>query len=267
MKESDLHRNVSVVENRPLCADHYLLVMREDELARVSHPGQFINLKINNREELLLRRPFSIARTHPEGSLFEIVYRVVGKGTAAMKDLKPGDILDLMGPLGKGFHLPEARKNCLLIGGGVGLAPLWGLADRLSQNQNRIVALLGFRSSDVIFGIDVFQGYGAEIIVTTDDGSYGLKGFVSDHAEKVLKGPIDRVYVCGPPLMLKAVIPLLRTAGIEGEASVEEKMGCGYGVCLSCAINITKDGVVEKQRVCTEGPVFNLEELVLDDEA
>ncbi len=188
MKESDLHRNASVVENRPLCADHYLLVMREDELARVSHPGQFVNLKINNREELLLRRPFSIARTHPEGSLFEIVYRVVGKGTAAMKDLKPGDILDLMGPLGKGFHLPEAQKNCLLIGGGVGLAPLWGLADRLSQNQNRIVALLGFRSSDVIFGIDVFQGYGAEIIVTTDDGSYGLKGFVSDHVEKVLKG-------------------------------------------------------------------------------
>jgi dihydroorotate dehydrogenase electron transfer subunit len=119
----------------------------------------------------------------------------------------------------------------------------------------------------VIFGIDVFQGYGAEIIVTTDDGSYGLKGFVSDHAEKVLKGTIDRVYVCGPPLMLKAVIPLLRTAGIEGEASVEEKMGCGYGVCLSCAINITKGGVVEKQRVCTEGPVFDLEELVLDDEA
>jgi dihydroorotate dehydrogenase electron transfer subunit len=267
MKESDLHRNVSVVENRPLCADHYLLVMRGDELARVSYAGQFVNLRINNREELLLRRPFSIARTHPEGSLFEIVYRVVGKGTAAMKDLKPGDILDLMGPLGKGFHLPEARKNCLLIGGGVGLAPLWGLADRLSQNQNRIVALLGFRSSDVIFGIDVFQGYGAEIIVTTDDGSYGLKGFVSDHAEKVLKGPVDRAYVCGPPLMLKAVIPLLRAAGIEGEASIEEKMGCGYGVCLSCAINIAKDGAIEKQRVCTEGPVFDLEELVLDDEA
>ena len=267
MKESDLHRNACVVENRPLCADHYLLIMRKDELARLSHPGQFVNLKINNREELLLRRPFSIARTHPEGSLFEIVYRVVGKGTAAMKDLKPGDILDLMGPLGKGFHLPEGQKRCLLIGGGVGLAPLWGLADRLSQNGNRVVALLGFRSSDVIFGIDVFRGYGAEILVTTDDGSYGLKGFVGDHAEKVLKGTIDRVYVCGPPLMLKAVIPLLRAAGIKGEASVEEKMGCGYGVCLSCAITITKGGVVEKQRVCTEGPVFNLEELVLDDEA
>jgi dihydroorotate dehydrogenase electron transfer subunit len=266
MKESDLHRNACVIENRPLCADHYLLVMREDELARLSQPGQFVNLKINNREELLLRRPFSIARTHPEGSLFEIVYRVVGKGTAAMKDLKPGDILDLMGPLGKGFHLPEGQKSCLLIGGGVGLAPLWGLADRLSQNGNRVVALLGFRSSDVIFGIDVFRGYGAEILVTTDDGSYGLKGFVSDHVEKVLKDPIDRVYVCGPPLMLKAVVSLLRVAGIEGEASVEEKMGCGYGVCLSCALDITKDGVVEKQRVCTEGPVFDLEELALDDE-
>lgn len=267
MKESDLHRSVSVVENRPLCADHYILVLRGDELARVSHPGQFVNLKINNREELLLRRPFSIARTHPEGALFEIVYRVVGKGTAAMAGLKSGDTLDLMGPLGKGFQLSEGPENCLLIGGGVGIAPLWGLADRLSRKQSRIIALLGFRSSDVIFGIDVFRGNGAEVIVTTDDGSHGLKGFVSDHVEEVLKRSIDRAYVCGPPLMLRAIVPLLRKAGVRGEASVEEKMGCGFGVCLSCAINVKKNGVVEKQRVCTEGPVFDIEEMVWNDEA
>ena len=132
MKELRFHRLATVIENRRLCTDHYLLIIEDNELAKTTLPGQFINLKINNREELLLRRPFSMARPILERSSVEIVYRVVGKGTAAMKDLKPGDMLDLMGPLGKGFHLPEEPKNCLLIGGGVGLAPLWGLADRLS---------------------------------------------------------------------------------------------------------------------------------------
>ncbi len=267
MRESDLHRKASVVANAALCPDHYLLVMREGGLASTSQPGQFINLRINNREELLLRRPFSIARVEPETSLVEIAYRVVGKGTAAMSRLKPDDTLDLIGPLGKGFHLPDGRENCLLIGGGVGLAPLWGLADRLSRKQNSIFALLGFRSGDVVFGIEVFRGYGAEVIVATDDGSYGLKGFVSDHVEKTLNRSFGRAYVCGPSLMLRAIVPLLREAGIKGEASVEERMGCGFGVCLSCAVNVKKNGVVEKQRACTEGPVFDIDEMVWDDEA
>jgi dihydroorotate dehydrogenase electron transfer subunit len=184
-----------------------------------------------------------------------------------MKDLRPGDVIDLIGPLGKGFHLPEQSIHCLLIGGGVGLAPLWGLAEQLSQGKNRIIALLGFRSSHSIFGVDVFKDCKAEILVTTDDGSYGLKGLASEHVGEVLKRPIDRVYVCGPLLMLKAVIPMIRRANLKGEVSVEEKMGCGYGVCLSCAIDVIKNGTIEKQRVCTEGPVFDIGEIVIGDEA
>jgi dihydroorotate dehydrogenase electron transfer subunit len=267
MQESDLHRKASVISNAALCADHYLLAFREDRLANTSHPGQFINLRIDNREELLLRRPFSIARVEPQTSLVEVAYRVVGKGTAAMTSLKAGDTLDLIGPLGRGFRLPDKRENCLLIGGGVGLAPLWGLADRLSRNQNGVFALLGFRSKDVVFGIEVFRGYGAEVVAATDDGSYGLKGFVSDHVESNLKRSFDRAYVCGPPLMIRAIVSVLRKAGIKGEASVEEKMGCGFGVCLSCAVNVKKNGVVEKQRACTEGPVFDIDDMVWDDEA
>ena len=266
MEKSKLHHQSFIVENKPLCTDHYLLVLRDEPLAQTALPGQFVNLRIKNREEFLLRRPFSIARTLPEQSCVEVVYRIVGKGTAAMKDLRPGETVDLLGPLGKSFSLPERPVTCLLIGGGVGIAPLWSLANRLSQNRNKIIALLGFRSSHFLFGIDRFQNHGAETIVTTDDGSCGLKGFVSDHLENALKRQIERVYICGPSLMLKAVIPMIRRAGIQGEVSVEERMGCGFGVCLSCVVNVRRDGVIERQRACTEGPVFDLEEIILDDE-
>jgi dihydroorotate dehydrogenase electron transfer subunit len=266
MEKSTLHHQSSIVENRPLCTDHYLIVLRDEPLAQAALPGQFVNLRIKSREELLLRRPFSIARTLREQSSVGVVYRIVGKGTAAMKDLKPGETVDLLGPLGKPFSLPEQPVNCLLVGGGVGIAPLWSLADRLSQNRNRITALLGFRSSQFLFGVDLFETCGCETIVTTDDGSFGLKGFVSDPLEEMLKKEFERVYVCGPSLMLKTVIPMIRKAHIQGEVSVEERMGCGFGVCLSCVVNVRKDGVIERQRVCTEGPVFDLEEIILDDE-
>ncbi len=267
MERLGLHHKVSVVKNIRICTDHYHLILRDDAVARMTTPGQFVNLKINDRQELLLRRPFSVAITRPEQSFFEVVYRVVGKGTRAMVDLKPGEWVDLMGPFGNGFHLPEKPMNCLLLGGGCGVAPLWGLVERLSRGGNRTVALLGFQSSDRVFGEDLFHKCDAEVVVTTDDGSYGLKGFVSDHLEETLKRPIDRVYICGPMPMLRAVIPMIRKQKVKGEVSLEEKMGCGYGACLSCVAKIWKDGVVERERVCTEGPVFPLEEIVLDDEA
>lgn len=135
-----------------------------------------------------------------------------------------------------------------------------------SHGGNKVIALLGFQSLDRVFGEDVFHKYNAQVVVTTDDGSYGLKGFASDHLEEILKRQIDRVYVCGPMPMLKAVIPMIKRENVKGEVSLEEKMGCGYGACLSCVTKIWKDGIVERERVCTEGPVFRLEEVVLDDE-
>ena len=184
-----------------------------------------------------------------------------------MVELRPGDVVDLMGPLGTGFHLPDKGTRSLLLGGGCGVAPLWGVAAELHRRKGEIIALLGFQSSGKVFGEDVFRRYQAEIVVTTDDGSYGRRGFVSDHLEEVLSRPIDRAYVCGPLPMLKAVIPMIRKAGIKGEVSLEERMGCGFGACLSCVVNVLKEGVIEKQRVCAEGPVFDLEEVIVDDEA
>jgi dihydroorotate dehydrogenase electron transfer subunit len=265
-KPGSLHITATVVKNTRLCHEHYCLTLKSDILANTTKPGQFVNLRIDGRVDLLLRRPFSVAMTRPIRSLLEIVYRVVGQGTRSMTELRRGDKVDLIGPLGTGFHLPEKPMNCLLLGGGVGVAPLWGLAAQLSKKKNKVIALLGFRSSEKVFGQDIFRRYRVETIVTTDDGSYGLKGFVSDYVEEVLKRPLDRAYVCGPNPMLRAALPMILKAGIKGEVSLEERMGCGYGACLSCVANIVEDGVVEKKRICTEGPVFDLEHVVLSDE-
>jgi dihydroorotate dehydrogenase electron transfer subunit len=263
MRESNLHYKAGVIANLNICTGHYLLTLKEGALAREIVPGQFVNLRIDRRADLTLRRPFSVARVRPDLSELDIVYQVVGKGTRAMADLRPGQEVDLLGPLGQGFHLPEIPSCCLLVGGGCGVAPLWGLAENLSKQESRVIAFLGFRSSKKVFGEQDFRKLGAEVTVTTDDGSYGLKGFVSDHLENALRNPIDRVYVCGPPPMLKAVLPMVRKANLKGEVSLEERMGCGYGVCLSCVVDVMKGGSVEKQRVCKEGPVFGIDKIVL----
>jgi len=264
MEERRYQQDVEVVQNVRISMDHYHMTLRDDRrVSEAATPGQFVNLSIPRREDLLLRRPFSVAVTRPKQSVLEIVYHVVGKGTRAMANLNPGERVDLMGPFGKGFTIPEG-ENCLLLGGGCGVAPLWGLAENLHRKGNRLVALLGFQSADRVFGEAAFRNCGAEVLVTTDDGSYGLKGFASAHLEKVLERRLDRVYVCGPVPMLKAVFPTIRKAHVKGEVSLEERMGCGYGACLSCVVDIVKGGVFEKQRACTEGPVFDIDEVVLD---
>src|SRR5512139_2327583 len=169
-KGSSLHITAAVVKNTRLCNEHYCLTLKSDILANTTRPGQFVNLRIEGRDVLLLRRPFSVAMTRPAQSLFEIVYRVIGQGTRSMTELCRGEKVDLMGPLGTGFHLPEKPINCLLLGGGVGVAPLWGLAAQLSKKKNKVVALLGFGSSDKVFGEDIFQRLRVETVVATDDG-------------------------------------------------------------------------------------------------
>lgn len=142
------------------------------------------------------------------------------------------------------------------------MAPLWAVADRLYQNNSNIIAILGFQSSDMVFGEEKFRKYHAEIVVTTDDGSYGLKGYVSEHLDKVLSRKLDRAYACGPTPMLKAVAPILEKTNMACEISLEARMGCGFGVCLSCVVTVRNGETIENQQVCTEGPVFNLKDIV-----
>jgi dihydroorotate dehydrogenase electron transfer subunit len=166
-----------------------------------------------------------------------------------------------MGPLGNGWHIPDKPISCLLVGGGCGVAPLWGLAEQLAQAGSRVFTVTGFQSQDKVFGESIFQGIHAELTVATDDGSYGCRGFVCDHLEPYLSQDIDRAYVCGPMPMVRTVIPRLLEKNVEGQVSLEEIMGCGYGVCLSCVTDIKKNNHVQKQRICTEGPVFSIREV------
>lgn len=252
----------TVEQNIQICADHHLIVLQDDgTTSGATKPGQFVNLVIPQRPDLFLRRPFSVAKTDPEKNLLYIVYRVVGEGTRAMVDLEPGTRMDVMGPLGVGWSLPESAGNYLLIGGGCGVAPLWGLAEHIAHVGGKVYSVLGFQSEDKVFGEDVFKAVEADITVTTDDGTYGSPGFVCDHLGPSLEQSIDRAYVCGPMPMVKTVVPRLLEKGIEGEVSYEEIMGCGYGVCLSCVTDIEQDGQLQKQRVCTEGPVFSIKEV------
>ncbi|MGD9326560.1 MAG: dihydroorotate dehydrogenase electron transfer subunit [Desulfobacterales bacterium] len=262
MEKPKLLHLVRVEENTQLCADHYQLVLQDDgRLSRATRPGQFVNVAIPQRPDLFLRRPFSVARTDMEKNLLYIVYRIVGKGTEAMVELKPGATMDVMGPLGNGWHLPETPMNCLLVGGGCGVAPLWGLAEQLAHSGSHIFTVMGFQSQDKVFGEDIFRQNQADVTVTTDDGSYGCEGFVCDHLQPYLNQKIDRAYVCGPMPMVRTVVPQLVEKNIEAEVSLEEIMGCGYGVCLSCVTEIEKDGQVQKHRICTEGPVFSIREV------
>jgi dihydroorotate dehydrogenase electron transfer subunit len=259
-----LNHDAIVVSNHQICSNYHRIILQNESISETASPGQFVSFRIDGRPDVILRRPFSIALTTPEKRTFEIVYQVVGKGTLAMTGLDVGRTVNLLGPFGSGFHLPNTLETILLVAGGCGVAGLSGLASQLRRAKHRIIALLGFQCLDRVFGEEVFRTSCDEIIVTTEDGSYGLKGLVSDHLPNVLNKGINKAYLCGPAAMLKAVIPMISNAKINGEVSLEERMGCGYGVCLSCAVPVSRNGKVERVRVCKEGPVFDISEVFIE---
>ena len=211
-------------------------------------PGSFVNLSIPG---CFLRRPISVCDVN--GDELTIVFRTVGKGTDALSRIAPGEKIDALLELGNGYDLARAGEKPLLIGGGVGIPPLYYLAKKLSEEGKHVTALLGFNTAADVFYTDAFAEY-AEVIVTTADGSVGVKGFVSD----ALPEEYSFFYACGPLPMEKALYRLLKTGG---QFSLEERMGCGFGACMGCSIK-TKKG---SQRVCREGPVFDREDLLWDD--
>ena len=212
-------------------------------------PGQFVNLKLDG---LFLRRPISVCDA--EGDLLTLVYRTVGKGTDQMSRMKPGEVIDTLLELGNGYDLSAAGEQPLLIGGGVGVPPLYALAKNLIESGKEVTAILGFNTASDVFYENEFRTLGAKVTVTTADGSYGTKGFVTD----AMPETSSFFYACGPMPMLKAVYH--KTNG-SGQFSLEERMGCGFGACMGCSI-LTRNGT---KRVCKEGPVFYKEDLAWDD--
>ena len=219
-------------------------------------PGQFVNIRVAGQ---FLRRPISVCNIiEAKGERLEargvltIIYKVVGVGTEAMSQLPVGTQLDVLTVLGNGYDLSKAGDAPLLVGGGVGVPPMYMLARQLREMGKEVKVILGFNTQDEVFYEEEFRALGCDVIVTTVDGSHGVKGFVTN----AMDGQQSYYYTCGPLPMIKA---LINTLGIHGEVSMEERMGCGFGACMGCTIQTTKG----PKRVCKEGPVFAAEELIL----
>ena len=210
-------------------------------------PGQFINIKIDG---LFLRRPISVC-DYDENSI-TIIYKVVGEGTELMSEMQSGEKLDVLCGLGNGFDTSKSGDNPVLIGGGVGVPPMYNLCKKLISEGKKVTVILGFNNADEIFYEDKFKALGADVKVTTVDGSYGIKGYVTDALKET---NYTYFYTCGPMPMFKAIE---NTATTSGQYSFEERMGCGFGACMGCSCK-TKYG---NKRICKDGPVLEREEII-----
>ena len=213
----------------------------------ITKPGQFVNIKLDG---LFLRRPISV--NDVEGDKLTLIYKVVGKGTEQMSNMVCGETLDILTGLGNGYDISKSGNKPLLIGGGVGVPPLYMLAKKLIADKKDVTVILGFNTKDEIFYEDEFKALGAKVYVTTVDGSYGQKGFVTTPMESL---DYTYTYTCGPEPMLKAVY---KTATTSGEYSFEERMGCGFGACMGCSCKT----LYGNKRICKDGPVLVKEEII-----
>jgi len=235
-----------ISENIPLTKSVYKMTLLGDT-SDITKPGQFVNIKLDG---LFLRRPISV--NDVEGDKLTLIYKVVGKGTEQMSNMVCGETLDILTGLGNGYDISKSGKNPLLIGGGVGVPPLYMLAKRLIEKGEDVSVILGFNTKDEIFYEDEFKAIGAKVYVTTVDGSYGIKGFVTTPMESL---DYTYTYTCGPEPMLKAVY---KTATTSGEYSFEERMGCGFGACMGCSCKT----LYGNKRICKDGPVLVKEEII-----
>ena len=234
-----------IVSNEALTDSVYKMVLSGDTTA-ITAAGQFVNIQLAGK---FLRRPISVCDY--DDATLTIVYKVVGKGTAQMSEMTPGQELDILTGLGNGYDLSCAGDAPLLIGGGVGVPPMYNLAKKLLKLGKRVTVILGFNTKSEIFYEEEFKNLGCDVTVTTVDGSYGVKGFVTG----ALPETYSHFYTCGPEPMLKAVF---RATTTSGQMSFEERMGCGFGACMGCSCKT----ITGYKRICKEGPVMRKEELL-----
>jgi len=239
------------------------LGLRCSELARSIGPGQFVYIACGDPREMFLRRPFSLHRWlrdesgNPIG--IEILVRVKGRGTRWLAGLRPGDSLDVMGPLGTGFRLAtDKSRGVMLVAGGIGVAPLMALAERLRERNRDAVVLLGARTAGGVLCEDEFRTLGFKVEVTTDNGSRGRRGLVSELVEEKLAEGQHAIYACGPAPMLAAIARVATERAAPCQVSLEAAMGCGVGACMGCVVAASDGG---HRRVCTDGPIFDARDI------
>ena len=237
-----------IIENIPLTDSVYKMTLKGD-VSAITAPGQFVNIQLDG---LFLRRPISVCDVN--GDQLTIIYKTVGKGTEKMSHLQNGT-LDVLSGLGNGYDLSKAGMCPVLIGGGVGIPPMYLLCKRLLAMGKKVQVILGFNTKSEIFFEEEFKALGADVFVTTADGSYGIKGFVTD----ALRGmEYSYFFACGPEPMLKAIY---KDSETSGQMSFEKRMGCGFGACMGCSCKT----ITGYKRICKEGPVLEKEEILWED--
>lgn len=242
-----MKREIFMIEsNRKIAKNVYEMTLFGDA-SEISKPGQFVNIKLDG---LYLRRPISVCDT--DGKSLTLVYKVVGEGTEKMSELSHGNSLDILLPLGNGYDISKGG-NSVIIGGGVGVPPMYMLCKKLLEIGKNPVVILGFNTKDEVFYADKFEKLGIKTIVATADGSFGKKGFVTDALRDIKT--YSYFFACGPEPMLKAVCNEAKT---DGQLSFEERMGCGFGACMGCSCK-TKYGA---KRICKDGPVLEKGEII-----
>ncbi len=238
-----------IIENTPLTETVYKMKLQGD-VSDITSSGQFVNIKLDG---FYLRRPISVCDC--ENDVLTLIYKVVGKGTEQMSKMTAGEELNILTGLGNGYDLSLAGDKPLLLGGGVGVPPLYMLCKKLIAEGKKVSVVLGFNTKAEVFCEDDFKALGAEVFVTTVDGSYGIKGFVTDAMKDI---DYTYFYTCGPEPMLKAIY---KASATSGQFSFEERMGCGFGACMGCSCKT----ITGYKRICKEGPVLKKEEILWAD--
>ncbi len=252
---SKVAQDLRLIENQALSPFYHRLVFQASGTLPPCKPGQFAELLVPPTGQVFLRRPFSIHDVDEQHSTISFLIKAVGTGTRKLCQISPGTVINTIYPLGKGFTLHHDKK-VLLVGGGCGIAPLLFLSRKLHEQGNKVTTLLGGRERNDIIEVSDFQKYG-NTLITTEDGSLGEPGYVTDHPGFRQIGDYDWTGTCGPEAMLRAVALHALNSGVPCEVSLENTMACGIGVCLCCVVD-TAEG---KRCVCTEGPVFNIHQL------
>jgi dihydroorotate dehydrogenase electron transfer subunit len=254
-----------IVGKEKLAEGIYKFSMKSKEITESAKPGNFLEIKVSEKDntEPFLRRPISIFNIDRENDVIEFVFQVKGKGTKLLMERKVGDDLDIIGPLGYGTFAVGDYKKVAIIGGGIGTYPLYELAKELKDNSE-VDMYLGFRNKELVTLEDEFRDVSSKFILTTDDGSYGEKGYAIDFLKTDCKEEKpDIIFACGPLPMLKAVQQFANENNIQCQMSLEERMGCGIQACVGCAVKVVKNGKEGYEYVCKQGPVFDSKVVVI----
>ena len=250
-----------LIKKEEIIKDMFKFSVEAEEIVKTAKPGNFIEIRVNDQTEPFLRRPISIYNMNQEAGILEFIFQIKGNGTNLLSKKQIGDKIDILGPLGNGTFKFEKYNNIAIIGGGIGIFPLYELAKEAKAQGKKVSTYLGFRNKDLVMLEKEFKEVSDKLVITTDDGSYAEKGFAIDYLKKDIENHC--IYACGPLPMLKAVQKYAIENNINCQISLEEKMGCGLGVCLGCAVkkaSSPKDNP-EYFHVCKGGPVFNAKDV------